>query len=504
MNRCILKILLCTIFIIKIDYLLADLITPGQGFNSFSELSSYLPCVEGDISWKGEYFTKAFLDSPLSKKKFFKLVEKTRGGLKFSRFFNSSHLISTLNYENENRLSLIYLVSISGLKSYFANEKINLKVFSKKNQNLTLARCGDRYISETEYGGYLAVIYYFDFSSKREKEEFEKKSVLQYVGIEELINRMEESEIENYRMTFGLTAIQVGGNPNKLIELTGSDIFTCGIKNLENCKKVSKNIVDYISNKDGLYDQIVKTPKNQLINQTPMYFELKSYSHLDPDIKDWEWSSNNISSKNKLVEIYQKIVKANSAINYRKDIDYSNSYLEELDFLGMTMNRNLFDIYSEIKTCRKYPKKCFQLSKLIIKKFENFDANKLPIPKSHFLDYCLVPSLDIDIYHGIQKTLQTYKLNHLGCNDSYKYLKESQFLDISGQKIKKIDFVQNLPELSFLILGDNKIKDPDAILSLNKLIYLDLSNNNIADLTEIRKKFSKPKIVLKTKGNPGN
>lgn len=121
--------------------------------------------------------------------------------------------------------------------------------------------------------------------------------------------------------------------------------------------------------------------------------------------------------------------------------------------------------------------------------------------KFHFVKYINVSNTYIDSYDFIHKcfpNLEAIDAENNSLIDPFEFLKLTNLncLNLSNNKIEKIQFTSNLNNLKKLFLSDNKINSIENIEKIKNIECINLSNNEIKNLVGFEKLLSLKELYL--------
>ncbi|HMT02415.1 MAG TPA: hypothetical protein PKD00_03780 [Burkholderiales bacterium] len=249
--------------------------------------------------------------------------------------------------DNNYTTNVIYLYKYTG-KSSFVDGSLNesdaaltpaTRDMVHNDQNLFLQRCGDNYVEQMDAGATLGITISLSFNSHSDQEKFKAKFDAT-VGLASIgASIRQAAQNSNVHVKFSLSALQLGGEPQKLNDIFKSDngkypFLDCGSigsQNENECNKMMAGIIDY-----------AKTFKDQLSNPDGS-IKLRNLYYTNPVISPYTSLGIKIGSINPSPATLKAM--EDLTTNYDKaksDYIFATHYLKALrDLLDTPTNNSL-------------------------------------------------------------------------------------------------------------------------------------------------------------------
>jgi hypothetical protein len=114
--------------------------------------------------------------------------------------------------------------------------------------------CGDKYVGQLEWGGYLYVAVKFIFNSKSDKETFNSEMSTSFGDVFEMDAKLSSAVSKiSKNGAIRIQAYQLGGDPTKLGKILGggggeAPVVYCSFDDLGKCKQMLDNVIKYATN----------------------------------------------------------------------------------------------------------------------------------------------------------------------------------------------------------------------------------------------------------------
>lgn len=476
---------------------------PGYGFDTFNERLSFKPCLSYDLEWTGSFQTIAKLHKPIPRFEMESFVGRSLSSFSGIDSKSSAVLLKQLVGNHPTRHFQAYGFKVSGLKAQATNPQLTGDVWRSGDPSLIQARCGDRFVQSATYGGVLVVGFYFDFASRNQKNAFLNKYDLNHIGIETLFLTIDSESMSDLVRQLGVVAFQWGGDTSKLYNLTAGSEYRCRRDKLASCQKLAAELVDYVAGDGGFRDQINSIGPESALQTRALSADFEPYTVVDANVEQWNWPETAVSAKRQVIDLVGEIAESRRLVSTQLGGPMMQEDRDRIRGISHSLSRTASQVSEVVKRCQIHPESCAAGYSGLPDVVRNIDPNQYAgIVRADVESVCRFPGRYGSISADLAKIWAKYGLDPAECSYNFAYLKQVRTMDLSGLKLKRIDFLASLPRLERLDLSDNQIADGGPLLWLDSIRYLDVSRNRIKDTAELRQKFEREGIVFKYSGNP--
>ena len=242
----------------------------GSGFDSSSKApTSGQSCLKASSNQNNIFITNPEALITLDQQTDFATLENNLGvdvtsnvgGGRFATSITADFVNATKN--NKYQTNILYLYKYAGTAS-FKNGSLNqghtaltevTESLSQTNPIHFREMCGDGYVEQMDAGATLAIRLTLSFNSHADQEKL-KDQISAQVGLANIAAEIKKvADNKNIHVGFSLSAIQLGGEPQKLNDIFGSQSSTgnypfveCGdvqSQNPDACNLMTSAIIDY-------------------------------------------------------------------------------------------------------------------------------------------------------------------------------------------------------------------------------------------------------------------
>lgn len=249
--------------------------------------------------------------------------------------------------------------------------------------------CGNQYVCQVEPGGKISVQMRFKFNDQFLKKDFSasagagikdwKKTLCGACGKEVIsisanldaeISKL--SQITKANGQLEITASQEGGRPEKLVQVIGSNVTTCSLTNIANCKKVLDDVVGYVSG-EGFAGSLRESP-TMLYYQYCPYEQIPGVPQLNSDV-----TSEITTARQNLAAKYQERLAALEKVRDLLQFSLSPTRYQRLQNLEQTFSSEVEKIGQAGQGCFKDLSNCLKNKCEVLGSLTSYDPNELEI-----------------------------------------------------------------------------------------------------------------------------
>lgn len=350
------------------------------------------------------------------------------GGGRFSasaaaQFANSSK-------SDQYHTNILYLFKYAGTAS-FKNGSLKqgdealtpvAQSFVHSNQIRFREMCGDSYVEQMDAGGVLAVRLTLSFNSHADKEKLRTELGADF-GLGNIAGEIKKAaENKHVHVGFSLSAIQLGGEPQKLNELFGSHSSTgnypfidCGDiqgHNNDACNKMITSIIDY----SQTINQQLTTADNKLKLDNLYYTNpvVSNYKTLGIVVGAPDPSNEVFQAMHDLTKNYDKTLYDYTFVNHYLTTNYLNSKLDVATKNSLTTARKLLaaqlnnvylsPVYGVLNCYKGYVSdKCIEIKSHVDAGLKNYALDDTALT---LMDYLEKTSYSANLYSYIDNGLK--------------------------------------------------------------------------------------------------
>ena len=342
-------------------------------------------------------------------------VGSNEGMMELNQYFSYDKLKNQISFDTEGKISL-KIFTASAKTAYFHSleqdeysetftYRTDMKFMSRRDgmpgfvegsylnhigKNLWSAGvdtfrqyCGNSYISTVNYGGTLYVTVELNFRTKAEKDSFETSLEGKILEIAEVSAKFSYWEERTHAEgNFKVVAYQLGGDPTKLGRiLDGAKTSICKFDNINDCRIVLNNAVDYASRDyPNQFGDIVpgETPRAAGV----IGFETTPYFIFDPKIQiPSQVNQDIINMRNQLgYKLDSENLHNNRALYIKTISNLNPAYREQINLYQIERESSIHKLKSAGRQCFEDISTCVAHGQNVLASLPVDDPSILNVP----------------------------------------------------------------------------------------------------------------------------
>lgn len=351
--------------------------------------------------------------------------------------------------------------------------------------------CGDEYVAEVIHGGQIYIVADFTFASAEVKNQIETKITFKSLGFEKTKTFTTLSQDLKEATQVQFTALQVGGDPQKLHELLASLPQTsCRLNQLAKCFATIDGLLNYALAADGFVSQLRDSPW-QVVSKP---YATGGYRQLQPQASP----ILSQAARDAHDELATALATQKSLLGTAQE-HLASDYLspEPWEYLArqqLELLAQISQLKEDIARCRRQPATC----QLALSSWQNnsemVTAEDLAFTKDAYY-YCQSQSA------AMAKDLATLmaEIGSSDCEHFAQALPQASKLRLAGSGFSSWPLLSLATGLRELDLARNNLTSLYGLGTLPHLVALDISGNRISDLYPLR--HQKQLRILKAQNN---
>ncbi|MCL5260980.1 MAG: hypothetical protein M1561_04795 [Gammaproteobacteria bacterium] len=250
--------------------------------------------------------------------------------------------------------------------------------------------CGDQYVAQMEWGGYLYVAVKFIFNSESDMQTFNSAMSGAFGDVFQMSAKFSQAmSMVNKNGAIKIQAYQLGGDPTKLGRILGGEggqapIVYCSFDDLARCKQMLDNVIIYATNTtgDNFPTQITIGSATTPVSAANTNLDLLDYIYLGVIIQSKSKLTQEIKDARK--ELAQVLEQTKADEDRAKFLisrfSYVGDYVGKLQSLLQTLQQNESSLMSAGSSCFSDLDGCVNAAKTALANLKPINRNLLEQP----------------------------------------------------------------------------------------------------------------------------